>query len=638
MTANVVHPAELEAMLQARVAVARSTRPKARRAPRTGRRFSIVRSAFATSLLATALFATLVFADGGDLNVEVDDREGYAVDTTNDDAIVEYIGDQNETFGSSGSGVFDSFVRLQAAPDEAGYNTDGDREFDTKAGAFTHSILVSEIPVVTIDGEGDQLFWELFADINDSDNTPLISLNDLEVYFTEDPEITDYPFAGTATNVYDFSGTILINDVNQGSGRGDLRYNIPLTGITIPDDCDYGNTTCETYFVLYSEWGDTGGTYTSDGGFEEWKVKQYPTLKIVKITVGGDGTFDYTVTGPSAPLSPTPSITTTDNTGETITYVVDEGTYTIEEDGPPAGWTLNGATCSFDGDPGEAYTPGDDLVLGDQTHVVCTFTNTQDGRIEIEKQTIPDGSTADFTFAGDVGGTLSDGESAGADVAPGSYASTETVPDGWTLTSIVCDDSDSTGATGTGIASFVVAAGETVRCVFTNTQDVVNEGCTPGFWQGGLGSTLWNTANDPDWTAAGGAGTNPFITTQTFVSFFPSSGSATVDDMQMIEIVGTGGTNSWARKAARDLIAAYLNASFGLDYPYDTATILADWNTAVAGGTAGFETFHAKYSAANELGCPIGAPASSDVGIGAVLIAGSLASVRLVKSRRRRIG
>jgi len=132
-------------------------------------------------------------------------------------------------------------------------------------------------------------------------------------------------------------------------------------------------------------------------------------------------------------------------------------------------------------------------------------------------------------------------------------------------------------------------------------------GCTPGFWQGGVGVTLWNTTPDPDWTSHGGAGTNPFKTTDKFNSFFLPTGNNTVDNMTMLQIVGTGGTNVWARKAARDLIAAYLNSSFGtLNYPYTTTTILADWATAVAGGNAGFQAFHDKYSVANQLGCTIG--------------------------------
>ena len=140
------------------------------------------------------------------------------------------------------------------------------------------------------------------------------------------------------------------------------------------------------------------------------------------------------------------------------------------------------------------------------------------------------------------------------------------------------------------------------------------QGCTPGFWQGGVGVDMWDEVNDPDWVDAGAAGTNPFVTTDLFSSGpWGPSGIASIDSKTMLELVGTGGGSSWPKKAARDLIAAYLNASaLGSGYSVDTATILSDWADAVAGSTAGFQAFHTKYSAFNELGCPFGnsAPAA----------------------------
>src|SRR5207249_5849365 len=57
-----------------------------------------------------------------------------------------------------------------------------------------------------------------------------------------------------------------------------------------------------------------------------------------------------------------------------------------------------------------------------------------------------------------------------AGLAPGQYTSTETVPAGWALTSISCDDTNSTGNVGTATATFNAEAGETVTCTFTNTK------------------------------------------------------------------------------------------------------------------------------------------------------------------------
>jgi hypothetical protein len=257
--------------------------------------------ALIVTVVLLLISAVSVLADPGDRSVEVADREGFAEATLDDGTIVQYIGDDNETFGPAGSGVFDSFVRLQGNEKktdvEKGYNTDGTREWDTKAGKFTHSILLSEIPTIQV---GGQLYWEFFADINDSDSTPLISLDDFELYLTDDPNLTGYPFTGTATEIYDYTDTnngyyILINDVNQGSGRGDLRYLVPQDGFD-PGDCNYGNPACTTYLVLYSVWGGKEG-YGFDGGFEEWKVKIYPILDVSKDINGAfDTSVSWTIT------------------------------------------------------------------------------------------------------------------------------------------------------------------------------------------------------------------------------------------------------------------------------------------------------------------------------------------------------
>jgi hypothetical protein len=245
-------------------------------------------------LMVAALMVTgaaIAFADSGMLNVEVPDKTGYANDQTTDGAIVEYIGDSNLTFGSAGSGIFEAFLRTHASPSEQGYNSDlakKDFEFDEVSGNFTRSILVSEIPVVeceSVDGSitEDDLCWELFADINDSNSTPLIQLTDLEIWFSDEASPTGYPFGSPIEKVYDFEGEVLINDVNQGSGRGDLRYLVPLGDIEIPEDCDYGNSVCATFFVVYTQWGDPNDEdYATDAGFNEWKVKRYPFLEVTK--------------------------------------------------------------------------------------------------------------------------------------------------------------------------------------------------------------------------------------------------------------------------------------------------------------------------------------------------------------------
>jgi len=324
---RLVAPGELERDLLSRLAALNdmlASRPAPRRAARSAikRRRPRALGALLTVIAASALAATavLAYSDSGGLDVQVATRAGYAVDTTSAGAIVEYIGDQNTSFGSSGTGTFGTFVQVQDNPHEEGYNTDGTREFDTGSSpTFNHSIKLSAIPTVpcaSLDGNttAPGLCWELFADINDSNaNDPAaahIQLEDLEVWLTGDKNITGYDQGGTgfgadADLVYDYAGNILINDVNQGSGRGDLRYLIPIDGIDIPSDCGFGSQSCSTYFVLYTEWGDTNdGTYRSDSGFEEWKVKTYPFVSVTKTAeTSFTRTFDWTIDKSVTPAS-----------------------------------------------------------------------------------------------------------------------------------------------------------------------------------------------------------------------------------------------------------------------------------------------------------------------------------------------
>jgi uncharacterized repeat protein (TIGR01451 family) len=94
------------------------------------------------------------------------------------------------------------------------------------------------------------------------------------------------------------------------------------------------------------------------------------------------------------------------------------------------------------------------------------------GTIIVEKQTDPDGAPDSFTFSGDASGSIKDGEQiVVSNLLPGTYTSQETVPAGWTLTDITCNDGNSSGDLNTATATFQLEAGETVKCTFTNEPD-----------------------------------------------------------------------------------------------------------------------------------------------------------------------
>lgn len=145
-------------------------------------------------------------------------------------------------------------------------------------------------------------------------------------------------------------------------------------------------------------------------------------------------------------------------------------------------------------------------------------------------------------------------------------------------------------------------SGEGYSHTFVNA---VLEGCTPGFWQGGNdfgtagGQWLWNEVNDPDWVASGGAGYNPYIWTTLFNSYFTPY-SPYMDGFDMMSLVGTGGGSDDFQKAGRDLVAAYLNSSWGMNYPYTTAQLSQMWADAVASGD--FMSLHLLLDAANNSG------------------------------------
>lgn len=158
----------------------------------------------------------------------------------------------------------------------------------------------------------------------------------------------------------------------------------------------------------------------------------------------------------------------------------------------PTGGTTIGANAAFVGTVFRGTAAGLSITLGDSASLegralafgstvttannaiavpnACDQQEAGTGTIIVGKQTNPDGSLQSFTFTGDAMGFLTDGEQIVVDnLAAGSYSSTESVPEGWELTDIVCNDSDSTGDLGTATANFVLDAGESVTCTFHNS-------------------------------------------------------------------------------------------------------------------------------------------------------------------------
>ena len=119
-------------------------------------------------------------------------------------------------------------------------------------------------------------------------------------------------------------------------------------------------------------------------------------------------------------------------------------------------------------------TPGQNAI----SHVNFCYDVAQPpakGTIIVEKQLDPDGyqpPQGGFPFSGAIQAVLGDGQTAQAEVDPGTYTVTESLAGRpfWDLTSLQCNDGNSSGDLATLTATYRVEAGETVRCVFTNTK------------------------------------------------------------------------------------------------------------------------------------------------------------------------
>jgi hypothetical protein len=196
----------------------------------------------------------------------------------------------------TGTGVIQSFVRVQATGVEQGYNTDArPLQFDeNKSPQFTRSLAFSQVPTVFVGGVP---YRQFLLDINQKSSSPLLSLDELRIYVGNAPNLSGYDantgqLAGMNPMFdMDSNGDVTIKmdyRLNSGSGSGDIFVLVP--------DADFAGAPANGYLYLYSKFGVTWG---ANSGFEEWSVKTGAG------TSGGGGTsslsgyvyFDGNLTG-----------------------------------------------------------------------------------------------------------------------------------------------------------------------------------------------------------------------------------------------------------------------------------------------------------------------------------------------------
>src|SRR5215216_2313639 len=245
--------------------------------------------------------------------------------------------------------------------------------------------------------------------------------------------------------------------------RASLSDDSNLDDLIAPEPLFIGNCTAEG--VKYHDLNANGNQDAGEpglGGFRIWA--DYDNDGVLDANEPFDDTDPVTGAYSIANIQPPPP----------------DLTYSLREMlTPPAtgtgGWICSEPTTTINNGPFPcAYV---DINSADSPNVDDKdFGNYKNATVIVEKQTVPDGSGTSFGFSSTIPGkanfNLTDGQQNSTTLIPGVYTATETVPAGWTLTDITCSgDTIAPNSSDTGnTATFNAQSGETIKCVFTNTQ------------------------------------------------------------------------------------------------------------------------------------------------------------------------
>jgi hypothetical protein len=189
----------------------------------------------------------------------------------------------------TGTGVFDPFLRIQDKPAEGGWNEDYTNDPDVPAGddaksdPHTHSLLLSSLAVVDVDGTD---YYQFTLDLQESAGGPppgdidqQISLNEIQIYIGPsanpsddlvDPDdcATDLA-ACLGTLAWDMddgdegdSSVTLDSTIHQGNGTSNMTLFVPTSEFD----------GLEGYLIFYTQFGDPPGDFDSNSSFEEWSA------------------------------------------------------------------------------------------------------------------------------------------------------------------------------------------------------------------------------------------------------------------------------------------------------------------------------------------------------------------------------
>ncbi len=259
-----------------------------------------------------------------------------------------------------------------------------------------------------------------------------------------------------------------------------VEYAVTETGIPAgPPAWDPNGGVCQQEVAGVLTGTPVNAASVTPGPGETWTCT-FTNTKRATITVKKQTTpsspeqgFDFNLSGGPTAADPITGLTSGNANGQQFAPAtgVKPGTYTVAEVNIDPGWYLDSSSCD------RADVAGDDAASPTTLQVkagenwICTFQDTKYGQITVQKVTNPaqDPTNFDFAFTGRPGFQLADGGSqAETLLKPGAYDITETVPSGWSLTGVTCDEIAQTPVNGKITVN--LTAGQNVTCTYTNTK------------------------------------------------------------------------------------------------------------------------------------------------------------------------
>jgi hypothetical protein len=188
---------------------------------------------------------------------------------------------------ATGTGYFNSFLRLQKSDGERGYNSNLDKVLYDELKSFTDAEMLSVVPYVEY---GGRQYREFQLDINENDD--YLVLNRLQIWVTEHENLIGTMFDTNGVHYFTEDQTVKVYDTGDNvimlsyrGGSGNREYKVLVPAEDFPD---------MTYVVIYTEMGfpddaipeSFGDGFASNDGFEEWGVKVMtelpPVIDVVK--------------------------------------------------------------------------------------------------------------------------------------------------------------------------------------------------------------------------------------------------------------------------------------------------------------------------------------------------------------------